>query len=312
MSLVVLGWLLLSVIWGTTWLAVRIGLSDLPPMTFAGIRFLTAALLLFGVIRMRRLRLPRASADWALVAQVGLLGIGVAYAAQFWGQQYVPSALASVMFATVPLITLVMAHLRLKSEPLTAAKLSGVLAGIGGVVLIFSDQIHVEGTLVVWASIAFLVGAFAISYTQVSVKARGLHIEPVVLAALQMGVGGTALFAIGLVTEGNPLAITWTVSAVASLAYLSVVGSAIAFFLFYWLLKRLQVTRVTSVMFVHPVVAVFLGWLVLDESLGPRVLFGALVILGGLALVLRQSAPTSSRVDCKAPDVGRISLAREG
>ncbi len=65
-------------------------------------------------------------------------------------------------------------------------------------------------------------------------------------------------------------------------------------------------------MFVHPVVAVFLGWLVLDESLGPRVLFGALVILGGLALVLRQSAPTSSRVDCKAPDVGRISLAREG
>ena len=129
MSLVVLGWLLLSVIWGTTWLAVRIGLSDLPPMTFAGIRFLTAALLLFGVIRVRRLRLPRASADWALVAQVGLLGIGVAYAAQFWGQQYVPSALASVMFATVPLITLVIAHLRLKSEPLTAAKLSGVLAG---------------------------------------------------------------------------------------------------------------------------------------------------------------------------------------
>ncbi len=311
MSLLALGWLVLSVIWGTTWLAVRIGLNDLPPMTFAGMRFLTAALLLFAVMRMKGLRLPRASADWALVAQVGLLGIGVTYAAQFWGQQYVPSALASVIYATVPLITLVIAHLRLKSEPLTAAKLTGVLAGIGGVVLIFSDQIHVAGTLVVWASIAFLVGAFAISYAQVSVKASGLHLEPIVLAALQMGVGGTALFAIGLVTEGNPLAITWTVSAVASLAYLSVVGSAIAFIIFYWLLKQWQVTRVMSVMLVHPVVAVFLGWLVLGESLGPTVMLGALAILGGLALVLRPSAPTSLRVACSAPDVGRISLAGE-
>ena len=97
MSRLALGWLVLSVIWGTTWLAVRIGLNDLPPMTFAGMRFLTAALLLFAVIRMKRLRLPRASADWALVAQVGLLGIGVTYAAQFWGQQYVPQIVMQTM-----------------------------------------------------------------------------------------------------------------------------------------------------------------------------------------------------------------------
>jgi drug/metabolite transporter (DMT)-like permease len=281
-----LAWLVLSVVWGLTWLAVRIGLDEIPPITFAGIRFLIAAVVLGAVLVVRRVPLPRSSRDWRLLTFTGLLTIGIAYSAQFWGQQYVSSGLTAVMFSTVPLFALMFAHIGLPGEPITKGKLAGALLGLVGVAVIFSDQLETESTLAVWGCLAFVLGSATMALAQVLIKARGTHIDPLLIASYQMTIGGSTLLLVGIAVEGGPVGVSWTPSAIASLAYLSLFGSALAFFLFYWLLRHMQVTKVMSMALVHPLVAVMAGAIVLGETLSWRVAIGATAILGGLAMIL--------------------------
>jgi drug/metabolite transporter (DMT)-like permease len=279
-------WTVLSVVWGLTWLAVRIGLNDIPPITFAAIRFLLAAAVLGTVIAVRRIELPHNSRDLRLLTATGILTIGIAYSAQFWGQQYVSSGLTAVMFSTVPLFALLFAHVGLPGEPMTKAKFAGVTLGLVGVVVIFSDQLKSEGPLVVWGCVGFLIGSASMALAQVLIKARARHIDPLLIACYQMVVGGSTLLVIGILADGGPLRVSWTPSAVVSLAYLSLAGSALGFFLLYWLLRHMQVTKVTSMALVHPLVAVVAGSVVLGETLSWRIGLGAVAILAGLAMIL--------------------------
>jgi len=279
-------WMVLSVVWGLTWLAVRIGLNDIPPITFAAIRFLLAAAVLGTIVAVRRIELPQNTRDWRLLTATGILTIGIAYAAQFWGQQYVSSGLTAVMFSTVPLFALLFAHVGLPGEPMTKAKFAGVTLGLFGVVVIFSDQLKSDSPLVVWGCVGFLIGSASMALAQVLIKARARHIDPLLIASYQMFVGGSALLVIGIPADGGPLRVSWTASAVASLAYLSLIGSALGFFLLYWLLRHMQVTKVTSMALVHPLVAVVAGSVVLGETLSWRIGLGAVAILAGLAMIL--------------------------
>ncbi len=289
-SLPQIAWLALALIWGSTWLAVRIGLETLPPLTFAGLRFLIASVVLLTVMAIRGTRLPRGSAEWRLIVSTAVFGFAVSYAAQFWGMQFVPSGLAAVMFSTVPLFTMLFAHAALPSEPITVRKLVGVVVGILGVAFIFADQLASTNPRAVLGVVAFLVGAVALAGSQVAVKAKGAGLDPLVLAGLQMAVTGIVLFGLGATLEGHPGRLQWTLSAFTSLMYLALVGSAFAFSLFYWLLKHMTVTKTLSVMLTHPPIAILLGWLVLGESLSWRVLAGAATVASGLWMILRSEA----------------------
>jgi drug/metabolite transporter (DMT)-like permease len=285
-ALPALVWVVLVLIWGSTWLAVGLGLLDLPPFTFAGLRFLAASGVLFGVLAVRGAGLPRRLSDWALMVLTSVFGFVLSYSAMFWGVQFVPSGLAAVIFSTVPLFTLVIAHVALPGEPMRPGGVVGVVVGVVGVAVIFSDQLGAENPLVLWGSLGFLAGSACMAGAHVAVKARGTHLDPMTLAAVQMGLAGAFLLAVGLVTEGNPLRLAWTGRALLSLAYLALVGSALGFFLFYWLLRHMAVTKTMSMMLLHPVVAIVLGALVLGETLGWRALAGSGGILMGLSLLL--------------------------
>jgi drug/metabolite transporter (DMT)-like permease len=284
----VLAWLFLGVVWGTTWTAIKMGLADLPPLSFAGLRFSVAALVLLLVLLVRRGPwLPRGRVEWGLVGGTALVTISFQYALQFWAQQYVASGLASVLTATIPIFVMVFAHWSLPSEPMTRRKVAGMLLGLSGVVVIFSDQLHSAGLLAFWGSIALVVGAAASSRAQVYVKKSGGGIDPMIMAGWQMGIGSAPLLTLGFVLDGPPTALHWTRAAVLSLTYLSCVGSAMGFLVMYWLFRRMDVTKVLSVAFVNPLVAVFAGWMVLDEMLSWRAILGGFGILFGLGLVLR-------------------------
>ncbi len=300
-----IAWLALALIWGSTWLAVRIGLDTLPPFTFAGLRFLIASVVLLTVLAIRGTRLPRGSAEWRLIVSTAVFGFAVSYAAQFWGMQFVPSGLAAVMFSTVPLFTMLFAHAALPSEPITVRKLGGVVVGIAGVAFIFADQLATTNPRAVLGVVAFLVGAAALAGSQVAVKANGAGLDPLVLAGLQMAVTSIVLLGLGATIEGGRL--QWTLSAAASLAYLALVGSAFAFSLFYWLLKHMAVTKTLSVMLTHPPIAILLGWLVLGESLSWRVLAGAATVASGLWMILRPEAG-QHRTRARAFDRWRVGL----
>src|SRR5436190_19707371 len=232
-------WLILCGIWGSTWLFIKLGLQDLPPLTFAGIRFVFASGILITIILARGVRWPRKRNEWLVIVVVGLLQFSLNYGLVFWGEQHISSGLAAVLQSTFPAFGLVIAHFYLAHERLTMVKAVGVLLGVLGVAVIFSDRLSIAGKMALLGSMALVLSALFGSYSNVLVKAYGAKIDPQVLAAGQMIFGFPPLLVIGIATEGNPFRFHWTTMAAISLAYLVVVGSVIAFALYYWLVRQL-------------------------------------------------------------------------
>src|ERR1051325_1095799 len=277
-------WLLLCCIWGSTWLFIKLGLRDLPPLTFAGIRFVIAVLIIFAIIFVRRVELPNRSRDWIFLAITGILSFTLNYGLVFWGEQYISSGLAALLQSMLPLVGLIIAHFYLPGERMTLPRIAGVMLGVFGVAVIFSNQLQVSGSRALWGSAALVASAFCAAYANVLVKTYGLNLQPSVLAAGQMLFGLIPLLLIGIPLEGNPLHYHWTPIAVLSLFYLAIVGTVIAFLLYYWLIHNMDVTKTMLIALVTPVTAVVLGMLVLREEMHWRTLIGGAMIISGLGL----------------------------
>lgn len=287
-------WLTLALIWGSTWLAIKVGLEDLPPFLFAGIRFVIAVVPLLGLVKFGGGRYPRGRRDWGLLSLTGFLTFGASYGLVFWGEQYVSSGLTAVLYTTYPLFGIFFAHGILESEPMTARRVAGAVISLAGVATIFADQLRLDDPLALWGSIGILVSAASGAFSGVLVKRHLGHLDATVLTASQMLLGGVPLLLLGLAVEGSPLAIAWTPKAVFCLLYLALAGTSLAFVLWYRLLQRTQVTRAQVMPVLNTVVAVLLGWLVLGEQYGVRGALGAAAVLSGAALSLWRRDPGRS------------------
>ena len=304
---------LLCCIWGSTWMFIKIGLRDLPPVSFAAVRFLLATTILLAIVRARRLGLPRERADIVLLMKTGVLAFALNYGLVFWGEQHISSGLAALLQTTIPVFGMIIAHAYLPGERLNALKLAGVLLGVAGVGVIFSNQLSTEGRMAAWGSAAILAGAVFVAYSNVLVKARGSRIDPAVLAAGQMFCGFVPLACFGLWFEGNPLKFHWTTLAVVCLLYLTLVGSVAAFLLFYWLVRNIDVTKTMLIALVTPLAAVLLGMLVLGEELTWRTGVGGALIVSGIAVVVLRRATgkaTGAEVVAQAPEAEVAARAR--
>jgi drug/metabolite transporter (DMT)-like permease len=279
-------WLCLCAIWGSTWLAIKLGLRDLPPLSFAGIRFALAAVILFGIVWMKRARLPETPGEWKLLAYTGGLTITLNYALVFWGEQYITSGLAAVLSAMVPLFGFPIAHRYLASERLTAPKVLGVLLGLCGVAIVCSGQLGVGGPLAFWASVGIILAAAATAHAGVLIKAKGTQLEPSVIAGVQMAGGCIPLLMGGLLLEGNPLSFHWTPLAWAALAYLTILGSVAAFLMYYWLIRHTSVSWVMMIPLVTPLVAVVIGMVFAGEAVGWHTALGGAAIISGVGLAV--------------------------
>lgn len=279
-------WLVLCGIWGSTWLFIKLGLKDLPPLTFAGIRFVIACAVVYSIIRIRGLSLPHARGDWLLLAVTGILSFGFNYGLVFWGEQHISSGLAALLQATLPAFGLVFAHFHLPAERLSWAKIGGVVLGVCGVAVVFSNQLAIAGRQALAGCVALILSAACAAYSNVLVKAYGKNLNPAIMAAGQMFFGLLLLLAVGIPLEGNPFRFHWTPMAVIAMLYLAVVGSVIAFLLYYWLVQNMDVTKSMLIALVTPVVAVILGMIVLNEEFGWRTLAGGAMIMLGIALIV--------------------------
>ena len=288
MPLPAAAWLVLCLIWGSTWLFIKLGLADLPPVSFAGIRFVVAAAVLWGIVAIRRTPLPKGARAWGFLALTGFLAFSLNYGLLFWGEQRTSSGLAAVLQATIPAFGLALAHVLLPSDRMTLPKVLGVALGIAGVAVIFADRTTLAGADALRGALAIVAGAFAVAFSNVLVKARGGSFEPLILSAAQMTFGLVPLVALGRALEGSPLAFHWTPRAVLSLLYLSLVGSVVAFVIFYWLLRRMDVTKVLLIALVTPVLALALGAATLGERFGGWAVLGTAMILGGVFLGVRR------------------------
>ena len=293
-------WLVLCGIWGSTWLFIKLGLEDLPPFTFAAIRFIIAVAIVFSIIRIRGLALPRARADWILLAVTGILSFGFNYGLVFWGEQYITSGLAALLQATTPAFGLVFAHFNLPGERLSWTKIGGVVLGVFGVAVVFSNQLAVAGRQALAGCVALLLSSIFVAYSNVLVKKHGKNLNPAIMTAGQMLFGLLLLLVASITLEGNPLRYHWTSMAVIALLYLAIVGSVIAFLFYYWLILNMDVTKSMLIALVTPVVAVILGMIVLNEEFGWRTLAGGAMIMLGIAFIVvrknrSQSVPSVAK-----------------
>jgi drug/metabolite transporter (DMT)-like permease len=288
MNAPIIVWLILCLIWGSTWIFIKLGLRDLPPITFAGLRFLFASVILWAIVFARRRPLPNNLSDWLKLAWAGIISFALNYGLIFWGEQHINSGLAAVLQAMIPVFGLVFAHIYLPNERITAGKLLGAAIGVAGVSLIFYDQMKIEGAAALQGSVALVLSSVCVAYTNVFIKARCQHIDSSVLAAGQMVWAVVPLLAVATIWEGNPFDHHWSAQSAMSLAYLTLVGSVLAFLLYFWLVTKIEVTKTMLIALVTPVTALLIGKLTLDERLSWRIAVGSAAILVGIWLIVFQ------------------------
>ena len=279
-------WLILAFIWGTTWLFIKVGLEDLPPFAFAACRFLLAVAILFLVIKIQKIPMPKTAKEWRLIALTGMLQFSINYSMVFWSEVYITSGLAAVLQAMITVFGLVLAWIFLPAERITKLKIFSVALGIIGVTVIFYDQLKVQSLMAFLGSVGIVIGAYAAAQASILVKAKGGAFHPAALVFGQMICGLPAIIIYSLVTEGNPLNFHWTWRAVGCILYLTIAGTIIAFWLYYWLLGKIESTKAMMISLVTPLLAVIIGWLVLGEKLPPQTGLGGLLIIASIGLIV--------------------------
>lgn len=284
---VLIVWLILCGIWSSTWIFIKIGLdAGLPPVSFAALRFIVAATVLLVILAIQKNSLPRARGVWLLAGLTGLLQFGINYGLLFWGEQHISSGLAAVLQTTIPAFGLVFAKFYLPAEPITLLKFLAILLGIAGVAVIFYEQLELSGAWAFAGSAAVVAGAACASLASVLTKAYAGEVETSSFLTAQMICGLVPLAAVGFALEGNPLSFNWNSTTIFAVLYLALVGSITAFWMFYWLLKNLELTRVMIISLVTPIVAVLIGAAVLGETLPAQTLSGGALIMLSVGFVL--------------------------
>jgi drug/metabolite transporter (DMT)-like permease len=274
-------------VWGSTYLAIRVGVLEVPPFLLAGIRFLIAGLLLYGWTLVRGERAP-SRRQWGSIALLAFLIFAVDYGLVFWAEQRVPSGITAVMMATIPAFTALAEIVFLRTQKLTLRLAVSLLIGLGGVAVLVSGSLHLGGASVdTLGAVALVVGAVAWSIAAAFTRLLPLPDSRFMSSGAQMLVGGAMLaatsFALGEFRDFHPGAVS--LGAWLALLYLIVPGSIIAFTAYVWLIHHESPTRVGTYAYVNPVVAVLVGYFLGGEALGLRTLLGSLFILASVVMI---------------------------
>ena len=274
-------------VWGSTFLAIRIGVHEVPPFLFAAIRFLIAGLVLYGWMIARGERSPTRR-QWMSAVLLALLIFVIDYGLLFWAEQRVPSGIAAVMMATIPVFIALAEILFLRTQRLTVRLASALLVGIAGVAVLMSRAFNLGGAPIDRAGATALIIA-SLSWSTASVLTRRLPLPPskVMSSGAQMLAGGI-LLTITAATLGefrNFHPSTISSAAWYSLLYLIIAGSIIGFTAYVWLIHHESPTKVGTYAYVNPVVAVLLGYLLGGEPLGLRTVLGTLFILISVVVI---------------------------
>lgn len=279
-------WAAVCFFWGTTYLAIRVGLETFEPMLFAGLRFLVAGGILFFVMsRQQNARLPMGR-EWFDLGVVGLMLLGVGNGAVVWAEQWVPSGMAALLVATSPFWAAALERLQKDGERVGLRGLVGMAVGFGGLAMLVGPQLfgsEVDGRYVLGV-VVIQVGCLFWQAGSVYAKRRQTGASPLMASAVQMLWAGAALTLVGTLA-GEWGSMRFGARSVGALVYLIVFGSIVAYSAYMYAIQKLPLSLVSTYSYVNPLVALGLGWLLLSEPLGWREAGSALVILLGVALV---------------------------
>jgi drug/metabolite transporter (DMT)-like permease len=282
----------LVVIWSSTWVTIKIGLEDVPPLLSAGVRFAIAGV---GLLALARVLGRSLKTDEPLAATLALLPFAAAYGLIYWGEQYVPSGLAAVLFGVMPLYSATIASVALADEPLRARLLVGIGVAIGGLALAFGESLALgDAEWALLAAMACALAPLASAIGNVAIKRRGQRLDPIVLNGWAMLGGGALLLAVSAPAEDWHRA-AWSAEAIGSVAYLAAIGSGVPFVTLTILLRELPAVTVSYITLLLPFGALAFGATLYDERITAAAVAGALLVASGLAIAMSRSASRASR-----------------
>jgi drug/metabolite transporter (DMT)-like permease len=279
---VVVAYVAVALVWGSTWGAIKIGVSDVPPFVFAFTRALAVASVLTLIAIALGQPFPRGRRTILIATIVGLINIGLTWAIIFWSEQFVPSGLVAVFGAAAPVWTALLAHFMVKGDRLSALKLLGLVLGLGGTVILIGAPDTADGSTgliatgllalmpITWAVAAVLQSRFLTSVSPIPAVAVGTWASAVLLAPLAV--------------VQLPQGAHWTLASVLAFAWLVLFGTCFAMVVQMWLYRKLRPTTITLIQVIVPAEAILIGTLWLGESVSIRILAGAAFVVGAVAL----------------------------
>jgi probable blue pigment (indigoidine) exporter len=249
---------LLCLIWGSTWLVIREGLADLPPFTSAAVRFVISALCMVVLARRLSRREGGGSPGWRLSLIHGTMNVGINYAVVYWTEVRLPSGLVSLLWSVFPMMVAVLGHCTLPDERLVGRQWLGFAVGLMGIGVLFMTDLVAMGPEAVPAGLVLLSAPALSAVGQTYIKRHGRDVSSVLLNRNGFAVGAILLSVIALAVEGDE-PVRWTPAAIGSVAYLSLMGTVLAFSIYFWLLRKAPAHQLSLIAYIVPAVAMFLG-----------------------------------------------------
>ncbi len=277
------GYVGLCMIWGSTWLAIRVVVRDVPPFEAAALRFLAAGCLLLALAVLQKRSWPATREQWTALLVLSFSIMAVPYGLLFWAEQYVTSSITAVLFSAMPLLVALFTPLMMRRTVPRRAVFAMLVAFGGLLVLFYGDLSGSRRSLL--GGVAILIAVLLSAWSVVYAKQRLHRLDAVVSTAVQLLFGSVALFWATWALESRQQAV-WTPTAAGALAFLVVFGSCAAFVIYYWLLKKMQPYQLSTISLITPIVAVLEGALLLHEPVPLLMIAAIAVVLGSVATVL--------------------------
>jgi drug/metabolite transporter (DMT)-like permease len=277
------GYVSLCLIWGSTWLAIRVVVRDVPPLEAVAVRFLAAGVLLLGMALLQKRHWPADGAQWNAIFVLSLTIMALPYGLLFWAEQQITSSMSAVLYSASPLavslITPVMMHRKVPRRAVYA-----MVIAFGGILILFYENPSTSRVVIIGGT-AVLVSMLLTSWSVVYAKQRLHNVDSVIATGLQSLLGSVLLFWGTWSLEAHRHA-RWSARAVAAMVFLTIFGSMAAFVTYYWLLKKLQPYQLSTISLIIPLVAILLG-LLDGERIPLLMLVAVVVVLGSVWSVLR-------------------------
>jgi len=294
-----LAWLTICIVWGTTYLAIRVGVADLPPMLFAGIRWIIAGILMTILLNLRNYTLPRLK-DLKHLAVVGILLLGIANGLVVVAEQWLPSGLTALILSTLPFWVVGLEYFLPNAPKINWFIIAGLLLGTFGVILIFARDLNITLDInILYGGLCLLGAVIAWSIGSVYWKYKKIEVRPLMGASVQMLIAGVLQTALGFILgEQNNFHLTQT--GILALGYLIVFGSMLGYASYIYSVTTLPLSLVSTYAYINPVIAILLGWYFLNEPLTITVFIAAGLILIGVALVKRGNTISAKEIASKS------------
>ncbi len=275
------GFVLICLIWGSTWLAIRLGLNSLSPLISSGLRFSLASIFIFALMKFQNISLQTDRLSIKLYIILAIFSFVIPFGLVYWAEQFIPSGLASIVFAIMPFSVIIFSKLLFPKQIVPFNQIVGVILGFSGVVIIFSENLSLDLSQQLLGIVAIFLSALMQGAIGVIVKKHGYHLNPLSMNFVPLFSSGLILVSGAFLFEDSA---KWLFDdyGIGSIIYLAFFGTVVTFTTYYWLLKRMSVVILSLTAFITPIIAVLLGWIILNEHFSLQTLFGSSLVLIGI------------------------------